>query len=598
MATLPSFIPQTKDPIRDMIGQNMTPAPTPTNNVPAPKTTTTLSGIKFSDLATRTSTPAPKREPVATTDFGMANFSSVAPQGGTQRSDDLAMKSGGAFATQQPKSERDTFLDQYKATQSQLLSRGDRQAELEKEFGVSQKAEQLAVQTEKAARIERAYENQRRQMQENSGGMLKEQLTGNLENLRRKESQELADVAIVTTALQGNLQVARDLVADKVKAEFEPLEQQLVAMQNFYSMFQDDLSSSEKIALQAQIERQQFDYQNQVSGAIATQELSSFLEAYEVGGIDSVPKDMQAQVLAMANQQGIASPTDKKKVQSAQDVLEATNRLEEVMGGATSAIGPGIERALGSVVSFFGLNDKKNVEAEIDRVKSLLSIDNLEKFRGLGPMSEREFKAAADAASSLRTDMSEASFRTELSRIQERMENGILYSIATDTPTRLQTAEMQVARKAFVNGLKPSVQDIADMAQRRVEEVEAEVYAQPMSMGGGNVPQRNNNPGNIKSGGLADDMAIGTDEQGHLIFPDAQTGLRALQMDIQAKVNGNSRFLPANPTVAQLGKVYAEDPNWATSVSKILGVSPSTKTQDIPIEQLTNAIMRQEGYFA
>jgi len=157
---------------------------------------------------------------------------------------------------------------------------------------------------------------------------------------------------------------------------------------------------------------------------------------------------------------------------------------------------------------------------------------------------------------------------------------------------------MQVARNAKKQGLKPSVEDIAEMARRRTDEVELEVYGTSMSMGSGNVPQRNNNPGNIKSGGLADDMAIGTDEQGHLIFPDAQTGLRALQMDIQAKVNGNSRFLPANPTVAQLGKVYAEDPNWATSVSKILGVSPSTKTQDIPIEQLTNAIMRQEGYFA
>ena len=33
-----------------------------------------------------------------------------------------------------------------------------------------------------------------------------------------------------------------------------------------------------------------------------------------------------------------------------------------------------------------------------------------------------------------------------------------------------------------------------------------------------NLPQRNNNPGNLKSGGLADNLATGTDSQGHLIF--------------------------------------------------------------------------------
>lgn len=114
----------------------------------------------------------------------------------------------------------------------------------------------------------------------------------------------------------------------------------------------------------------------------------------------------------------------------------------------------------------------------------------------------------------------------------------------------------------------------------------------------GNVPQRNNNPGNVKQGGLADDLATGVDSQGHLIFPNAQAGLMALQRDIQAKVSGNSRHLPANPTIAQLGRVYAEDPNWGNAVARILGVSPNTATGTIPIAKLTEAIARQEGWFA
>jgi hypothetical protein len=114
----------------------------------------------------------------------------------------------------------------------------------------------------------------------------------------------------------------------------------------------------------------------------------------------------------------------------------------------------------------------------------------------------------------------------------------------------------------------------------------------------GNRPQRNNNPGNIKQGGLADKYATGVDDQGHLVFPDSNTGFQAMQEDISAKVNGQSRFLPANPTIAQLGKVYAEDPNWSTSVARILGVSPSTPTQSVSLQALTKAIAQQEGFYA
>jgi hypothetical protein len=113
-----------------------------------------------------------------------------------------------------------------------------------------------------------------------------------------------------------------------------------------------------------------------------------------------------------------------------------------------------------------------------------------------------------------------------------------------------------------------------------------------------NLPQRNNNPGNIKAGGLSDDLATGTDSQGHLVFPTPEAGFEALIRDVQAKVSGNSKYLQANPTLAQLGSVYAEDPNWSNSVAKILGVTPETKTQTIPIESLVLAIARQEGYFA
>ena len=113
-----------------------------------------------------------------------------------------------------------------------------------------------------------------------------------------------------------------------------------------------------------------------------------------------------------------------------------------------------------------------------------------------------------------------------------------------------------------------------------------------------NRPQRNNNPGNVKRGGLADALATGTDEQGHLIFPTPEAGFQALQQDIQAKIQGRSAVVKANPTIAELGKVYAEDPNWPRSVARILGVDTNTKTADIDLNSLIQAIARQEGFYA
>ena len=116
---------------------------------------------------------------------------------------------------------------------------------------------------------------------------------------------------------------------------------------------------------------------------------------------------------------------------------------------------------------------------------------------------------------------------------------------------------------------------------------------------GGNLPQRNNNPGNIKKGGQADSLAIDEDKHGHLIFPDAETGMEALRREVRAKVSGNTRTgVGPDSTLAELGQVYAEDPNWANSVGQILKTSPDTILSDIPEEKLVDAIARQEGFYA
>jgi len=122
----------------------------------------------------------------------------------------------------------------------------------------------------------------------------------------------------------------------------------------------------------------------------------------------------------------------------------------------------------------------------------------------------------------------------------------------------------------------------------------------------GNRPQRNNNPGNVKRGGIGDRFAKKgpdgkplTDEVGHLIFPNPEAGFNALKQDVKAKITGRSRVVKSpNPTIAEVGRAFAEDPNWARGVARLIGTDVNTKARSVDFNKLINAIATQEGFFA
>jgi hypothetical protein len=219
------------------------------------------------------------------------------------------------------------------------------------------------------------------------------------------------------------------------------------------------------------------------------------------------------------------------------------------------------------------------------QLKGLLSLENRTQLKGTGAISDFEFRVLGDAASALgigdggRTNLSEEEFRSQLNKLKLKLQVGET-SLTDDELLYLQD-----------QGYTPD--QIRDYSQQQSFSDVGNTIAST-----GNRPQRNNNPGNVKSGGLADSLATGTDDQGHLVFPTPEAGFKALALDLTAKINGSSRYLPKNPTIAQLGKVYAEDPNWPIKVASMLGVSPDTATSSVPFQQLIQAIARQEGFYA
>ena len=108
-----------------------------------------------------------------------------------------------------------------------------------------------------------------------------------------------------------------------------------------------------------------------------------------------------------------------------------------------------------------------------------------------------------------------------------------------------------------------------------------------------NRPDRNNNPWNVKIWNIW----YWVDDQNHTIFANPSDWYLAMKEDIIAKLTWKSRWwLTPDSTLAQLWKIYAEDPKWSSNVASISWYNTNTKLKDIDVNKLAPAIARQEWF--
>jgi hypothetical protein len=119
------------------------------------------------------------------------------------------------------------------------------------------------------------------------------------------------------------------------------------------------------------------------------------------------------------------APQNGRATQLAQDALDAISTLETSsgQGGAIGAKG---------LSSLFGYKDKPasgtaaaGYLTQLDRVKALLTLPNLQYMKGLGAMSDREFNTISASVAALSPDMKESAFNTELGRIKAALQTTI-----------------------------------------------------------------------------------------------------------------------------------------------------------------------------
>jgi len=101
----------------------------------------------------------------------------------------------------------------------------------------------------------------------------------------------------------------------------------------------------------------------------------------------------------------------------------------------------------------------------------------------------------------------------------------------------------------------------------------------------GNLPTRNNNPGDLKAG----DVGLGLD-QGKTIYPTALAGWAALYKQVVLMLTNTSRIYTRDMTITELSQVWINGsrgndagnaPEWAQTVADYCQVTVDTKLEEI-----------------
>jgi hypothetical protein len=138
----------------------------------------------------------------------------------------------------------------------------------------------------------------------------------------------------------------------------------------------------------------------------------------------SLRMDIALKSKALNETPGLTYEQREKEAAKAQAQDVAVKRAEEVKALVTKIKDSGSINAItGKWEMRRGLpGSNQDTLAELERLKALLAIDAIKDFKGLGPMSEREFGTASAAASALDVNRTAQGFTKELDRISTAMD--------------------------------------------------------------------------------------------------------------------------------------------------------------------------------
>lgn len=138
-------------------------------------------------------------------------------------------------------------LKQLLGLQTKLAGKSGETANINNSVGLDQKTQAAQTAQNNYNAREQYYNDAIEKMQtSNPQGLSQDAVNENVQNLTRQKNSELADLAIIKSAADGDATTAQAIATQKVNAEFQPIQDQIDNLKTIYSLQENDMTDSEK----------------------------------------------------------------------------------------------------------------------------------------------------------------------------------------------------------------------------------------------------------------------------------------------------------------------------------------------------------------
>lgn len=156
-------------------------------------------------------------------------------------------------------------------------------------------------------------------------------------------------------------------------------------------------------------------------------------------------------------------PGQEEKIAEIDTKLSATQNVsrlvKELINHEGRAAATGGNRLLTAVPSGFGTSARDFV-AKFDELKAVLALDNISKLKGTGSLSDKEGEMLANAASSLRRNISEGAFVEELKRLESTADERIRKLETLKTSSSSNSLFNEFEQSGGSEGTNPKAQSV------------------------------------------------------------------------------------------------------------------------------------------
>lgn len=351
-----------------------------------------------------------------------------------------------------PKDSKNEMLTFYQDLLKEQGTQADFTEKAQKEVQLEERRQELADINARALTRKRQLEKEIETIRTDPG-KTKAFVNQEISEKTRKANQELADLAIQQSVALGNVDTALQIVQDKVSAKFDPIAQQLTGVKDFMTLYNDDLTSSEKILLQSQISQQESQLEAQMEEEKLQGQASVYQNMLSNGTI--TPDKIPQEVLSYINTSGYVSPEQKTAlITNKNNAKKAFDILNDPL--LTSATG----KLRGIDVS----GARESVRQDIVSLMSGLTLDNLSKLKGAP--SDRDIEVVQSATSKIGNPenlkkLNGNEIVKELNDVLDVFVNSIVESGASTLEDKVRARTYQIKLDPMSKGMTDK--DIADL---------------------------------------------------------------------------------------------------------------------------------------